>query len=316
MTDEKKPVVMVPDVDPTTDPVLGKYKSGIAARSAAARAAKPRLFGNLAEANEAFNPKKDGPMTIAQISEASKAASAAGGGGGLSPQTIQGMQALASAGQQARSNKEKKKMEADTQPPTSPAPPTPQQTQQTQKVAEAIEAMDDFDFDRMMRGIQEDVINNKREREHVNDPANNRCTEIDFSAGIAEGEFRQTVDVVPKRLKVTYRTTTPMENQAIRLWVFDTVAKDPRLDKVSSEMYGLALVVASVVQIGTEAMPDHLVRQGQGTYSANFDQVAFELKYDKFRRMPLPLIHAVGTHSHWFDLRVRQLFTTDYAKNG
>lgn len=317
MTEKKAPVIIGPGIDPNTDPVLGRYKGGIAERTAAARAAKPKI-GNLAQANEAFKPGRDGPMTIGQITEAQRQAETSDAKSGLSAATIAGMQAIAKAAEASRSvkaaepPKEKRMEEKPTPSPES----TPAQEKERAKVAETLETMDDFEIERILRGIQNDVINNTRERDHVNDPENKRLSEIDFTAGIAEGEFTQIVDVVPGKLKVHYRTMTSMESQAIRLWIFNQVAEKPTLEKISGEMYGLGMIVATVTQIGGTKMPDHLKRSGQGTYSAAFDDQAFANKYDMFARMPLPVIHAVGTHGQWFDLRVRQLFTTDYAKNG
>lgn len=327
MGDQKKGPVVVGGIDVRDDPVVGKYGAGVKERMAQRRAEKPPI-GNLAEANEAYKPSRDGKMTIGAVLESQKKVSqmADGEKPGLSPQTISGMQAIAKASAEARAQKpavssappptpKETKMSSDMESQPEPRK-EPVTTKQQKDAAEALEVMDDFEIERIMRGIQNDVINNTKERDHVNDPNNGRLSEIDFAAGIAEGEFTQIVDVIPKRLKVHYRTLSPMEMQAIRLWIFDRVTKDPRLDKISGEMYGLGMLVASVTQIGGTKFPDHLKRNGQGTYSAEFDDHAFEQKYDKFARMPQQLIHAVGTHGQWFDLRVRQMFTTDYAKNG
>jgi hypothetical protein len=294
------------------------------------RADKPPI-GNLAEADAAYKPARDGKMTIGAVLESQKRVSqmADGEKSGLSPQTISGMQAIAKASAEARAQKpaapqpplapppkKETKMSSEIEAQSEPRKEQPAPTKQQKDVAEALEVMDDFEIERLMRGIQNDVINNTKERDHVNDPANGRLSEIDFAAGVAEGEFTQIVDVIPRRLKVHYRTLSPMEMQAIRLWIFDQVTKDPRLDKISGEMYGLGMLVASVMQIGGTKYPDHLKRHGQGTYSAEFDDDAFGKKYHMFARMPQQLIHAVGTHGQWFDLRVRQMFTTDHAKNG
>lgn len=334
MSDQKKGPVVVGGIDVKDDPIVGKYSGGVKERMAKRRAEKEPL-GNLAAADAAYKPGRDGAMPIGAILESQKRAGSMPDGenrSGLSQQTISGMEAIAKASAAARAQK--------PAAPTPPAPPQPQPkekqmeemeaqpeprkrdkeqpapTKQQKDVADALEVMDDFEIERIMRGIQNDVINNTKERDHVNDPANKRLSEIDFAQGVAEGEFTQIVDVIPGRLKVHYRTLSPMEMQAIRLWIFDQVTKDQRLDKISGEMYGIGMLVASVVQIGGTKYPDHLKRKGQGTYSAEFDDKVFGEKYDMFSRMPQQLIHAVGTHGQWFDLRVRQMFTTDYAKNG
>lgn len=330
MTDQKKGPVVVGGIDVKDDPVVAKYSGGVKERMAKRRAEKEPL-GNLAQADAAYKPGRDGAMPIGAILESQKRAGSMPDGenkSGLSQQTISGMEAIAKASAAARAQKPAASPPAS--PPTQPketkmsseieAQPEPRKEQpapkQQKEVADALEVMDDFEIERIMRGIQNDVINNTKERDHVSDPANKRLSEIDFAQGVAEGEFTQIVDVIPGRLKVHYRTLSPMEMQAIRLWIFDQVTKDPRLDKISGEMYGIGMLVASVVQMGGTKYPDHLKRHGQGTYSAEFDDETFGKKYHMFSRMPQQLIHAVGTHGQWFDLRVRQLFTTDHAKNG
>lgn len=324
MTEKKGPVI-VGNIDTSSDPVV-QYEQGIAERMAKNRAERPKI-GNLAQANESYKPGKDVPMTIEQIAEANRRAESGGGsgGGGLSQKTVDGMIKIAQATQasrqarldhgQAPSPSPKETRMSEAQPEEKRSDPEKSEKEK-KRVSEAVENMDDLEFERIMRGIQNDVINNQKEKEHVNNPENKRLGEIDFAAGIASGEFEQWVDVVPGRLRVHYRTVTAMENQAIRLWIFNKTEADPRLERISGEMYGLGLTVASVVQIGGTKEPDHLQRNGQGTYNAVFDDDAFAKKYDKFARMPNPLLHAIGVHGEWFDLRVRQLFTTDYAKNG
>lgn len=328
MGDQKKGPVVVGGIDVGDDPIVSKYGQGVRERAAAQRAAKPPL-GNLVEADQAYKPSRDGKMTIGSVLESQKrvASMPEDQKGGLSQKTIDGMNAIAKAAAAAKDQKaavpapprETKRMddiEAQPEPRKRDEERTPAQAKQQKEMAETLENMDDFEIERIMRGIQNDVINNAKEKEHVNNPDNKRLSEIDFGAGIAEGEFTQIVDVIPKRLKIHYRTLSAMEMQAIRLWIFDRVTKDPRLDKISGEMYGLGMLVASVVQMGGTKYPDHLKRKGQGTYSAEFDDEAFEKKYQQFVCMPQQLLHAIGVHGQWFDMRVREMFTTDFAKNG
>lgn len=318
-----KPVI-IGNTNPSTDPVLKKYDDAIQARLAKSRADK-RPLGNLAHANAAYSPGRDRPMTIAQITESQRLSDTAGSGApGLKPETIEGLKAIAAASAVARDKK--MDSEAKTEKPTEKKPEkaekaekaerTPAQAAKEKEATAALDKMDDMDIERIMRSIQSDVINNQPERDHVNDVKNGRITEIDFADGVATGEFQQIVDVIPGKLKVHYRTVTPMETQAIRLWIFNLAITNPTLDKLAGEMYGLGLLVASIRQINAKAEPDHLNREGTGTYTASFNEDTFSKKYDKFSRMPQQLIHAIGTHGQWFDIRVREMFTTDYAKNG
>lgn len=324
----KGPIVVGP-IDTRQDPVVKQAAAGVAARMEQARKERPKI-GDLAAANEGYKPGRDGPMTIGQIAESQRRATAGPDGpqqGGLSPASVQGLQAIAAATNQARTQKKETTMndqpnQSEAKPQQAPPPPQPKVEEREdredlkEKVARKVNDLDDLELEQIMRSIQTDVINNTKERDHVKDPANKRVSEIDFGAGVSSGEFTQWVEIVPGKLRVNYRTVTAMEMQAIRLWLFGMVTKNPMLDRLAAEVYGMATLVASVVQINSDRKPSHLKQEGQGTYTADFDEVAFESKYKIFARMPQPLLHAIGTHGQWFDIRVREMFTSDYAKNG
>lgn len=313
----KRPIVVGKAVNKNAK--INEYATGIAQRQAAVNAAKPKL-GNLAEANASYSPGRDGPATLGQIFNSQVAVAATDAAStGFKPGTIEALKAVKAATDAAYAAKQtKKEPVVEEKPKTEPVPAETKfdSKAEREKTAAAIDNMDEFELDRIMRGIQNDVINNVKERDHVNDPKNGRLSEINFADGIALGEFRQTVDVIPGKMKVHYRTVSGMENKSIRLWVFKQITLDPTLDRLASEMFGLGLVAASVVQLNSTQYVDHLVRPGTGTYGATFNEDAFALKYKQFESMPQPLLHALGTHGQWFDIRIRTLFTMDFAKNG
>jgi hypothetical protein len=321
MSDDKKRPVIVKH-----GPAVKDYAAQAAERAAAARAARPKI-GNLAQANEQYKPGKDRPMTIAQVTQAQRAAEESSQGVGLKPETVTMMKAVAEATAKKmaeRGTPPAPPMPSATVPPPIKKEPVMSEAKAEQKppvdeeakktaVKRELDKLDDFDIEKLMRSMQEDVINNSRERDHVNDPKNGRITEIDFMKGLAENSFEQWVEVVPGRLNVLYRTLTPLENQSIRLWIFKQAQTNELMDRLAPEIYGLAQVVAAVRQINTQAQPEHV--KGFG-HTAEFDDDAFAAKYAHFRNFPNPLIHAIGVHANWFDLRVRDMFTTDALKNG
>jgi hypothetical protein len=265
--------------------------------------------GNVVRANEEFRPGKDAPMTLAQMTAAQKAVDAGAApvqDRGLSPETVAGLQAIRAASDQARSN-----MEPVQKPQPIAEEKKPAADAAVKKdVVAAVDRLDDLEFERMLRGMQEDVINNTRERDAIKA----RVEPIDFEKGLASGEFEQWVPIVPERFKVLFRTVSAMENQYIRLWLFNWADSDPRIEKLAAEVYSLALVVAAVKQINGNAMPPHL--KGNTAYDFEFDEDAFKKKYHVVSTYPLPLIHSLGVHSAWFDQRVRELFTSEHLKNG
>lgn len=300
---EKKDPVVIGGIDISDDPELQRYKKGVEERAAKARRERPKI-GDLSAANEAYKPGKDRPMTIAQIAAAQEAAvTAPTEQRALSPQTIEVLKATAHASAQMHAQKETKVEE------TKPEKIEKPKTQEAKRIEKDIDELDDFELERVMRSIQNDVINNEKERL----AAEERASEIDFADGMANGEFTQWVDIIPGRFKVKYRTINSLEHQAIRLWIFDMAQKDPRIDRLASEIYGIATVIAATVQINNTMQPPHFVGEG---YNREFNEEIFAQKYKAFRLMPMPLIHAISVHAGWFDLRVRKMFTADFVKNG
>lgn len=295
-----------------------KIKEGMEARAAARRKERPKIIPDLTQAEGSYKPGKDRPMTLQQMRQAQdnienmEQKEAAG----LRPETIAGLQAMKAA------IEEKTKM---TQP-QSPAPPMPEvepaKAEEPTPEPEAeepvlpkdtdfektVSRIDDLEFGQLMSQVSEDVINNKAERESVA----KRVDPIDFTAGISSGEFTQMVPI-NKHLQVLFRTVSVEENRCIRALLFDMAAKDPRIEPMIGEIYGLMTVVASVVKINGTELPKHM--KGS-VYNAEFQAEVFEKKFNFFMRYPLPLIHALSTHGFWFDQRVRESFKGESTKNG
>ena len=315
MTDKPRFIGTDPAVP---DDVLSKYKAGVAERAARQRDAKPKT-PNLAVANEQYKPGKDVPMTLAQMGEAQRAVEPSSPTPGLSPATVAGLKAMADLARASQPKDATMPPAVAAQPAAPPSgavatkpAPTPDLTPEDLKrkqVNDKLSELDDLDFDRVMRGIQNDVINNDTEREAVK----SRVKPIDLVEGLQSGEFTQDV-AINSGLTVRFRTVSPMENQAIRLLLFQWVDKDPRKDAISAELYGLMLSVASIIRINTNELPRHI--KGATAYDFEFDEDTFTKKYHLISTYPMPLIHAIGVHGAWFDQRVRALFTSENLKNG
>lgn len=287
---------MTEERSPQPQQTVKSYAGGIAARTVARqeeRKANP-LLPNLAQAAVTYRPE-DGPQTLADMGAAQRAdAAAPPEPGKLSGDTVAGLQAVFAA-QQAR------------QASAPPAPPP----------ASAPEAEDDLDpedeaFALAMRGAKMDIIQNERERAAVA----TRVKEIDLADGLLTGEFTQVVPIVPDKLTVKFRCLTPGENNELRLFLFDQIADDPRKRQLGNELLAFYQTVATVVEINRTLFVKHMVTQAPSGKLV-FNKEVFEQKVNAFMAYPMPLIASIGTHSGWFDMRVRELFaTTDRLKNG
>lgn len=301
-------------VAPGPDDVVSDYAKGVAARAAKRRESQdgPKI-PNLAQAQAQYDPSKDQRMTLDQIAKAQDGIKAVLGESTEKPQlrqeTIAGL-----AGIKAYADRENKKM-SDNRPPNDAndevqpdeAPPRPLTKAEAEDV---VSNLDDMDLELLMERVRSDIINNESQRKLIDslvDP-------IDLTDGLSIGEFSQLVPIRKGQFEVKFRTVSQIENDNFRRILFNQASEDARVAQLATERYGLMQTVAAVVRIQGKEFPKHLTRDGNGT--ASFNEEIFMNKYALISSYPSPLIHALGTHAYWFDLRVRKLFTIASLKNG
>lgn len=309
------------------------YAKGVASRTTEKKA-PPSLGGVRLGSAGMFNPQRDGNMTLEQVGKGQKAIEAMMSGPaapprpGLSPSTIGALETI------------KAQMDRLPTPPTAaptpaapaiptaqaavappaPAPPPAASAAEEKPVAtvapeplsarETLERMDDLEMERLFRGIQNDVINNTRERDAVR----KRVQPLDLLSGIANGEFSQVVPIVPGRLVVEFRSLSGYENQSMRLLLHRMIAEDRMRENIATEMFGMMQACASVVHIqGLQKEPNHMM--GENFMEREFSEEVFRKKFVRFAHYPSSLIHSIGTHALWFEERVREAFSSESVKN-
>lgn len=289
---------------PVEDPRVKQYRADLAARTAAGRGVKPAVkIPDINMAAALYDPKR-GVMNLNDMAESQRSAVPIGEDTRLRPETIAGLQALHAS--MAATQKEPTKM---TEPETPSETSEPIAAERPKADAKPV-AVDDYDdeFASIWQKAQSDVINNSEEREAVR----KLVKPIDIAEGLAMNEFSQEVPIGP--MTVTFRTVQPLEIAAIRAMIFRMVDEGKVKDHISGDLYSLMTVVASVKRINKKVMPDHVVPDGA---YRKFDEDIFGAKYREFETYPLPMVHAISTHSSWFDLRVRETFRNGAAiKNG
>ena len=313
-------VIKVAQREPKNDPALADYRKGIAARAAAQRGALPKM-PDLKAADAAYKPGKDPPMSIGAIGEANARVEAAtsrqpGQAPGLKPETLAGLQALHKAmnpeGAPAPPQQPKVEEKRMSNEPT-PAPKveTPKTTaeEREKEMRSRLDDLDDLEFDRVMRSVQHDAINNEVARKAIRE----RVAPFDLVSVLAEGEFRQEVPIIPGQLTVYYRSISAIENQAMRLMLAKQIDLDKRKENIAPEIFGLMQTVATVYRINGTELPPHM--KGTG-HNKEFDEDAFNLKLNMFIRYPTVLLHALGTHGYWFEQRTREAFSHEALKTG
>jgi hypothetical protein len=204
----------------------------------------------------------------------------------------------------------------DAQTKAAASQPQPQPKPEPQEAEPAPSEPDDPEVDEefldAVRGAQRDVIQNNREKAAVAA----RVKPIDLSEGLVDGQFTQSVPIVPDKLTVKYRCLTPGENNAIRMYLFDEIKEDPRKNNLAAELLAFYQTVATVMSYNSTHFQPHMMATGNFG-RMEFQKQVFEQKIATFMNFPLPLISALGTHAAWFEMRVRELFVTaDRIKNG
>lgn len=305
------------------DPKVMEYTRGLVDRAHKAGNEQRVAIPDLGVAAASYRPEKDGPMTLGQIAESqeniksmSNPMSGPPPKAVLKPETMKGLAELHNA-VAAEQRAAEARIEGQT-PAATPKeesdqsispPPAPRKGMSDEEKARLSE-MSDLDFDLMMSRVRSDVMNNAEERKATEA----RLKPMDLTDGLLTGEFSQSVEIVPGKLVVMFRTITPFENEQIKRRVLEKIMEDEKYSAIHTENYGFMQVVAAVKQLNGREQPAHL--KSVGSNSREFMWDVFDKKFELFRNYPGPLIQSLSVHANWFDLRVRALFTNAALKNG
>lgn len=300
-----------------------EYTRGLVDRAHKAGNEQRVAIPDLGVAAASYRPEKDGPMTLGQIAESqeniksmSNPMSGPPPKAVLKPETMKGLAELHNA-VAAEQRAAEARIEGQT-PAATPKeesdqsispPPAPRKGMSDEEKARLSE-MSDLDFDLMMSRVRSDVMNNAEERKATEA----RLKPMDLTDGLLTGEFSQSVEIVPGKLVVMFRTITPFENEQIKRRVLEKIMEDEKYSAIHTENYGFMQVVAAVKQLNGREQPAHL--KSVGSNSREFMWDVFDKKFELFRNYPGPLIQSLSVHANWFDLRVRALFTNAALKNG
>lgn len=319
MTQRRGPGIQPPKaigVKPGADPVVAKYTAGIVERAKASREKDRVSIPDLSAAMSQYRPGRDAPMTMAGIAQAQENIRAMSEPNAPDPnrpqlrtETVAGLKALHEAAAAAQ------------QPPTPPQETKPATAEKPEEKKSFTRLSDeerraaaettDLDFDMMMARMRNDVINNEEERKAIEAT----LTPMDLADGLMTGEFRQFVPIQKGKLEVMYRSLSPMENEEMRRKILEEVLADERMSNQAGEKLAMFQMVASIHSLNGQEMPKHTKALAKGP-GREFIWSVFLDKVTLFMNYPGPLIHALTTHAHWFDLRVRRLFSSTALKNG
>lgn len=189
--------------------------------------------------------------------------------------------------------------EMESGPPPAPASPPP-----SSKEEEAEEEEDSwYQYGAEFNDRVTDVLNNEKRRKWIE----SRLKKMQVEDLIMYGEVHQEVEVLPGKLRITYRTTSGEEDLAVKKLMYSTESGSTRyiVDKFS-----LMNLTAGLYAVNDQVYPTHLTGDG------DFDEQMFNIKYKKVLKMPMQLLADLVCNYIWFDSRVRNLLVPEELGNG
>jgi hypothetical protein len=215
-----------------------------------------------------------------------------------SPEEIKAdMQAFSRGVQSMQAGQAQTPAEAEKGPP----PVTPPEKKDEELAAEEDDSW--YQYGSEFNDRVTDVLNNDRRKKWIE----SRLKKMQVEDLIMYGEVHQEVDVLPGKLRITYRTTSGEEDLAVKKLMYSTESGSTRyiVDKFS-----LMNLTAGLYAVNDQVYPTHLTGDG------DFDEEMFNVKYKKVLRMPMQLLADLVCNYIWFDSRVRNLLVPEELGNG
>lgn len=213
-----------------------------------------------------------------------------------SPEEIKAdMQAFSRGVQTMQAGQARTPQEAEKSPPPAAS------TEKEEPVAEEDDSW--YQYGAEFNDRVTDVLNNEKRRKWIEA----RLKKMQVEDLIMYGEVHQEVDVLPGKLRITYRTTSGDEDLSVKKLMYSTESGSTRyiVDKFS-----LMNLTAGLYAVNDQVYPTHLTADG------DFDEEMFNIKHKKVLRMPMQLLADLVCNYIWFDNRVRNLLVPEELGNG
>lgn len=171
-------------------------------------------------------------------------------------------------------------------------------------IAEAGKREVPFDLNEIM------MLRNPLASEDRREKIEERLEPLDISDLIMRKEIQQTVEVVPDKLSVTFRTINQKEN----LWILRYLHNFSGSDMYVEGLLDTFKMVCSITAVNGGLLPEH--RDHLGTRDEEIDEKLFEEKMHHLASYPVQLFADFGVQLNWFNRRVNKLFTLENLGNG
>jgi len=140
--------------------------------------------------------------------------------------------------------------------------------------------------------------------DHLNNPIRRKEIEarlepLDLTDLIIQGELRQTVNIVPGKLEVEFRSPSSEEDLAVKRMIYEEKGSD----RYVMDKYLILNLALAVVSLNGQEFPTHLDSSG------SFDDKLFAKKFQRVKKLPIQLVADLALQYSWFDRRVRLLLS-------
>lgn len=168
--------------------------------------------------------------------------------------------------------------------------------------AKSKEAAIDYIKDSSLKTEAERVLQLSTRRKAIE----SRCSKMSIEDLIIKGEVRQTINIVPGKYWVEFRST--MEEES--LFIKRRIAKEtPVSNSHTLEVMALYSLCCGIVSVNGAVFPDHM----KGSQP---DEEMFNVKFKKLLSLSGYLIQDLSIQYEWFDVRIRKLMNEDDLGNG
>lgn len=149
-------------------------------------------------------------------------------------------------------------------------------------------------------------LTSKKRRKNIED----HLEPLDLSDLVMSGELIQTIEVIPGKLRMTFRTLSQRENMWIMKYLYDF----PGSPLYLQELNATCRLACALVALNDQVLPEH--REHVGEAEEDIPREDFERKLRVVSSYPIQLVADISVQHAWFQDRVSQLLTMDELKNG
>lgn len=174
------------------------------------------------------------------------------------------------------------------------------------EVQKVIQNMDEFDWETFRDLLQKDLLNNDSEREAIEE----RLEPLRLDELVMGKRAIQNIPVNPGVFEFKLQSYSGAEELALKNLVMMERKTPSKEDRYYHDKYRFMVLTMGLHSVNGNILPGFTDNDGEFNPDLFYRKLNYTMKYN------FHLLASVGAHFHWFDIRVRKLFTVKRLKNG